>query len=186
MTYNSAMRVRHNIGAIAITCLILVFSLASCVKSAQTDNRANTENLPDMVMTNATYIFGEKGRSPVVMNAKKITIYNRETDKTELENINFHQEDEMTGSCERAVVTDNNNNARLSGNISLYKKTDNFTIMCDSLTWDNRKQVISTEGIVDVEYQDGTIIRAKGFTAKLDDNIYEFKEIIKGSYDSEK
>ncbi len=120
------------------------------------------------------------------MKASRITVFNRKTDRTELENINFYQDDEMTGSCDTAVVTDNNNNAQLTGNIKLYKKTDNFTIMCDSLTWDNKNQIISTQGIVDVKYEDGTTIKAKGFTAQLDDNIYEFNQIMEGSYESEK
>ncbi len=136
-------------------------------------------------MTQATYSFGEKGRTPVVMKAEKITIFSKKTDRTELEKITFNQDDEMTGSCDSAVVTEKNNRAELSGNIRLYKKTDNYIIMCENLVWDNKSQIISTEGIVDVEYEDGTKIKAKGFTAQLNENIYEFGEIVEGSYESE-
>lgn len=144
-------------------------------------------------MTDATYTFGEKGRRPVVMEATCITIYSKNSDKTILENINFHQEEEhdgvvsteMSGSCDSAIVTGNNTNAALSGNIVLYKKSDNFTIKCDNLLWDNKSQIIKTDGLVDVTYEDGTKLKAKGFTAQLDDNIYEFEQILEGSYTSE-
>lgn len=186
LIYNQSVKTLNSYRRCLFLLLICMFFLTSCVRFSQIQSTDDDKNIPDMIMTDATYVFGEKGRRPVVMKASRITIFNRKTDRTELENISFYQDDEMTGSCDMAVVTENNNNAQLTGNIKLYKKTDNFTIMCDSLTWNNKSQIISTQDIVDVKYEDGTTIKARGFTAQLDDNIYEFNQIMEGSYESEK
>ena len=119
-----------------LTCLIaslIAVSLVSCGKIGESSNSTDEEELPDMVMTDASYTFGESGRRPVIMSASKITIYSSKADKTVLVDIKFRQEGknneiEMEGKCNYAVVTEKNTKAELHGDIHLFKKTDNFSI----------------------------------------------------------
>ena len=166
-----------------------MFCLASCGKVNESSGSTEEEELPDMIMTDASYTFGESGRRPVIMSASKITIYSSKADKTVLVDIKFQQEDEnkeieMEGRCNYAVVTENNSKAELHGDIHLFKKTDNFSIICNDLIWDNDKQTIHTSGVVSVVYEDNTKMRARGFSAQLDENIYEFETILEGSYNN--
>ncbi len=251
----------------------LLATLASC-RRVRPDKDGTEDTLPDMVLTDATYTFGESGRTPVIMYASKITIYSKEEDRTALVGIRFEQlpknaesstapgaEDEphgkntsgsnagntennasdsassqinadaentetvakahpnapveselgttrdkddrernaisgskagdnesshpfsdMYGSCNYAVITKNNTVAELRGDIVLHKSSDNFTIRCNDLIWNNEEQTLYTSGIVNVSYEDNTSLRARGFSAKLNENLYEFDTIIEGKY----
>lgn len=143
-------------------------------------------DLPDMIMKQAVYTFGKPDRKPLILEAEEISIWQKDT-KTVIKNISFHQnkknseEVELTGSCESGLSL-NNSKVTLKGNVKLYKNTDNVKIECDELDWDDESQTIRTEGIVYMTYQDGTELKARGFKALLDENVYEFEEIISGRY----
>lgn len=178
----------------ACIALLIILTVCSCGKDYSPTEASPKIDLPDMVMEDASYTFGNQGRSPLLMKAAKISVYNKKTNKTVLENIEFVQQEvgpdgvlytEMEGSCELAEVTGNNSKAVLSGNIRLYKRTDNFYIQCDELVWDDEKQRIHTDSTVSVTYEDDTFIVASGFNALLDENVYEFNKIMEGTFTSE-
>ncbi len=67
----------------------------------------------------------------------------------------------------------------------MYKKSDNLTIDCDNLLWDDSEQTMSTDGTVHLVYKDGTELTAEGFTAMLETNTYEFRKITQGVFTEE-
>lgn len=183
---------KRNIVLILVLFLVLTW-LVSCKKN-QGYIPLGEQELPDMVMHNATYTFGEKNRRPLTMKAQTITIFSGENGRTILENTTFTQEEtgtdgekytELSGTCDKATVNSANSEAKLSGNVRLEKKSDKFVIFCDNLSWNDDNQVISTDSEVYVSYDDGTTLKAVGFSAMLDDNSYEFGRIIEGRFTSE-
>lgn len=168
-----------------LVLLVSILCLTSCKKSFSDSVPQGEAELPDMIMHDATYIFGEKDRRPLVLTAQTITIYSGKTGRTLIENATFEQED-LDGSCESGFINADNTVAKLSGSVRLHKTSDNFTIECDNLEWNDELQTISSDSEVYVVYEDGTELKAIGFYAQLDDNIYEFGQIIEGRYtDSE-
>lgn len=139
-----------------------------------------------MIMHKATYIFGEKDKRPLIMDADTITVYSGKMGRTILEKAFFVQEDEgLKGQCDSAEVNKDNTIAQLQGNVKLSKSTDDFEIECELLTWDDEEQTISSDGEVLVKYGNGTQLQAIGFLAKLNDNVYEFGQIVEGRYTDE-
>ena len=160
----------------------------SCRKASD-EIPVTEKELPDMILENARYTFGQPGRKPVIMQADKITVM-KENLKTELENVTFSQmsEDgdyiEMSGSCDKAVSI-NNRHATLTGNVKLHKITDQIEIECNELDWDDEHGILKSPGWVRVQYQNGTDMTAKGFTAKLNENVYTFEKLENGIYRSD-
>ncbi len=170
---------------------VLLFSATGCSSGSSKGIPESEDELPDMIMNNAVYSFGDSGRNPVVMTAAEIKIYRGHNPRTLLSDISFVQygEDEtgktveeLSGHCDSATVTDKNTKAKLTGNVWLTKRSDNFTIDCSVLTWNDDKQEINSDGNVHVLYEDSMEINAKGFNAKLDENIYEFGKIENGRF----
>lgn len=183
---------------VRLFCLLLVlvtlFSFVSCKKIQRNEIPSGEQELPDMILNNATYIFGEKARRPLVMEAQTITIFTGSNGRTLLEKATFVQEEkdtngqtytELEGRCDSASINEKNTIAKLEGNVRLVKKSDNFEIQCERLEWNDESQIISTDSDVRVVYGDGTELKAIGFSAQLNDNIYEFGEIIEGRYVNE-
>jgi hypothetical protein len=60
---------------------------------------------------------------------------------------------------------------------------DNTTVIeADSVVWDGNDNSLMCSGEVTVSYGDGTRIRAKGFSAVADENLYEFGTILEGTF----
>lgn len=147
---------------------------------------AAAEDYPDMVLTGANYTFKQEDNDPLVLNADKITIW--DGNRTNLEGVKFSQkkdgETELWGTCDTAQAEDNSK-IMLSGNVQLFKKTDNISIVCSDLEWDDDVRRLHSDGVVAINYQDGTSITGKGFNAQLDSNEYSFERIIEGHYTDE-
>lgn len=165
--------------------LFLILCTVSCSR-AGLEKAVTDEELPDMIMTEASYTLGRPDRTPLRMQARTITIYS-ERNRTVLEEPVFTQkakdseEIELEGSCKRAESFDNEN-VTLEGNVRVMKKSDNVTIECDNLIWDDKTSSLSTDGLVKLSYKDGTRMTARGFRALLDSDTYEFTEILEGRY----
>ena len=136
-----------------------------------------------MVMKDAVYTLSQKDDSPMVMQAELISIYGTGRD-TVLENVSFRRGDSLEGSCAKATVSSDNNHATLSGNVRV-KMTDNDSttvIETDSVVWDGTDSSLMCSGEVTVSYGDGTRIKAEGFSAVADENLYEFGTILEGTF----
>lgn len=164
--------------------LIFVCLFVSC-SSYKSLTQQNGPTYPDMELKKATYTFKQTSREPLILYADLITVWPDGT--TDLENVSFSQsedgEKELWGSCEKAESV-NENIISMSGQVQLFRKTDNIEIVCDNLEWNDQEQKISAKGPVYVKYQDGTGIQAEDFTADLGMNDYSFGKILEGRYEN--
>jgi len=155
---------------------------ASCSRSESDEIPIGEQELPDMEMSNAWYTLSQDSDSPLVLHASHITIYKSDRDTT-LEEVSFTQGDELSGSCDHASVSSNNKHATLYGGVHIHKDDaeNSVTIDCQDIIWDGDENTFLCEGEVLVSYGDGTRIRAMGFSAAFDENLYEFGSILEGT-----
>jgi len=164
---------------LSLTCLML---FSSC-KRASSEIPVGEQELPDMELRNADYTLGDPDR-PLVMHASSITIYSGGRD-TVMTDISFTQGTEFSGSCRSALVASDNKSARLSGDVIIRRtgesEDDNVTIQAQDVVWDGHEDTLSCTGEVRLEYGDGTVIKAEGLDAKLDEDYFEFGRILEGT-----
>lgn len=166
----------------SLVLLVLLVVFCSCNIKDDKNIPLAEQELPDMILKDATYTLGKPNEEPLTMKARSITIYNNEKG-TLMDDVSFTSGNKLQGSCDKASVSSDSNKATLEGNVKIFKNDDNISIQAQSLRWDNDKMTIDTDGEVFVSYEDGTQIRAKGFAAQLDINLYEFSEIIEGRFE---
>ena len=166
-----------------LLAVLLILSLASCSRSGSGEIPIGEQELPDMVMKDAVYTLSQKDDSPMVMQAGLISIYGTGRD-TVLENVSFSRGISLVGNCAKATVSSDNKHATLSGNVWVKLTDDDNTtvIEADSVVWDGNDNSLMCSGEVTVSYGDGTRIRAKGFSAVADENLYEFGTILEGTF----
>ncbi|MCF0261804.1 MAG: LPS export ABC transporter periplasmic protein LptC [Sphaerochaetaceae bacterium] len=171
-----------NIKDMAYLLLISLFMLfcTSCSKADATSIPFTEQELPDIVMHNASYTLGQPSEDPLTMKAQTITIYNSNKG-TILEGVSFTKGQDFYGSCDKATTDKDNTYAQLSGNVVIYQNKDNICIQAQNVTWNKEDQSIYSSGEVLVSYQDNSTIRAIGFSALLSENLYEFSEVLGGT-----
>ena len=178
--YIYPMKARH----MACFLLALLMALAvSCSKGGTGDIPIGEQELPDMVMRDATYMLSQKDNSPMVMKAATITIWGTGRD-TVLEDVSFKRGTDLEGICDKAVVSSDNKHAVLSGGVRIAFETDDGSavIETEDINWNESDGSFMCAGIVTVTYGDGTMIKAQGFSAVMDENLYEFGKILEGSF----
>ncbi len=174
-----------------LSLFLILFSLFSCSKDDNREIPVTERELPDMILINADYTFGQPDKKPLLLHADSITIY-PVGQRMEIQKVSFTQKSsnensdliELSGKCDYAVSTDNVN-IQMTGNVNLYKYTDDVEITCEELIWDDNNQEIKADGNVTVKYKNGTSITGTGFKALLNENVYEFKTIYEGKYTGE-
>ena len=169
---------------LAALTILFLFAMVSCSKISS-GIPIGEQELPDMVLQDAKYILGQENENPLIMQAKTITIYKTERDTT-LEKVSFSRGDNLSGSCNLAVINSDNNHAVLSGDVTIHKSDsdNNITIETQEIVWDDEENTITCEGEVLVIYGDGTRIRAERFYAAFDEDLYEFGRIIEGTMEN--
>ena len=166
-----------------LLALLLTIVMVSCSRSGSGEIPIGEQELPDMVMRDAVYTLSQTDDSPMVMQASLISIYGTGRD-TVLENVGFRRGDSLEGSCAKATVASDNKHATLTGDVRVRITDDDSrsTIETDSVVWDGTDNSLTCYGEVTVTYGDGTRIRAMGFSAVPDENLYEFGTILEGTF----
>ena len=115
------------------------------------------------------------------MTAKTMTVY-KGAKGTVLEDVRFKQngEDGIEGSCEAATIDENGEKATLTGNVEIQRKSDDLLITAKDIEWDNETMTLDAKGEVVVVCGDGTRVVAQGFSAVLDEDDFEFGQIVEG------
>ncbi len=168
----------------------LIFS--SCSKIDKNNIPVTEKEFPDIIMDQADYTFGQPNKKPLLLHAQNIVMYTTQkrmeiTDVAFKQKSNFQNEMddiELIGSCDYAISRDNVT-ITMSGNVYIYKYSDNVEIFSDNLIWDDDNQEIRATGKVTVNYKNGTSITGTGFKALLDENVYEFLSIERGNFNNE-
>ena len=159
----------------------LVFS--SCSKNSY-DIPFEEQEHPEMIITNGTYVLGKGNMNDLVLKASTISVYSGQSiPRTELQEVSFNVGELLWGNCEQVCVSDNNNKASLVGSVIINGNNDEqtFVIKTDSIYWDNETGELFTEDNVLLWYDNGTEIEAIGMVAYPEENLYEFKTLVKGT-----
>ena len=169
--------------ACLLLAVLIALIMASCSRSDSGEIPIGEQDLPDMLMNDAVYTLSQKDESPMVMQAQQILIYGSGRD-TVLEYVSFTRGSSLEGSCNKASVSSDNRHATLTGDVRVVVAGDDGTtvIETDSVVWDGTDSSLTCSGEVTVTYGDGTRIRAMGFSAVTDDNLYEFGSILEGTF----
>jgi LPS export ABC transporter protein LptC len=170
--------------ALAMACMMLL--LLSCSVAQETDPDAPVSEEPDILLTDATYTLGRSGQRPVTVTARTIAIYLK-TDKAVLEDLTFEQPDEtgttdLSGSAAMATVDTESNDASLQGTVRIDKRSEQFSVEAENLFWDEEEQLLQTEpdGRATVRFDEGNVLSGTGFSADLDQGVYEFASLDQG------
>ncbi|MCR5761348.1 MAG: LPS export ABC transporter periplasmic protein LptC [Sphaerochaetaceae bacterium] len=165
-----------------VLSLILILSV-SCSKGGQSSVR--TEGLlPDIIMENATYVFGDPDSQPLKIQASEIKVFNK-TKEVYFTGITFTQEDgKISGSCKSGKSLENKV-ISLEGEVSVYNSEDDVRILAEKILWDDEYKELTSDGVVTVVYETDNTVTGEGFTAKINENVYEFDKITEGRFESE-
>lgn len=160
-------------------CLLL---LPSCSFKSGEEKSAAIET-PTLVLENAKYTLGQEGEKPVIIDAKKISIWEL-TNKALLEEITFTQTDDkgsvtLSGKADSADINIKTKYSIFNGNVEIEEKTNNYYIKSSKIVYDIEKEHLETEEAITVTFPDGEV-KGKGLDADLKTNIFVIGEIEKG------
>lgn len=165
---------------------LLVLSLSSCSMERDIPLSSKSYEYPDISLTEATYILGRSGESPLTITASEIAIYEK-TNQAQIKGLQFSQLDKeknpvLSGRADSASVNTETYDARLFGNILVTQEEEDFTIEAEQLLWLHDEQVIqSTEGNpVRIVFDGGQTLEGSGFKGNLKSGTYEFTQPTQG------
>lgn len=169
---------------LAILILLGILLTASSCRKADDIQIRSEGILPDMVMEKATYVFGRPDNTPLIITADRITVYSSSSEVF-FENLSFTQENgKLSGSCDSGSSLDEEK-IILSGSVEIYNSEDDIKISAEEVLWDDESKIVTSEGVVKVVFEGKNSIVAKGFSANMDENLYEFDIITEGRLDGE-
>lgn len=161
----------------------LLLTTSSCRK-AETQVIKAEGVLPDMVLEKATYVFGRPDNSPLIISADRITVYNSSSEVS-FEGLSFSQEDgKLSGTCDSGKSFDEKR-IYLTGSVEILNSEKDVRISASEVIWDDTDKSITSDGVVSVVFEGKNTITAEGFSANINENIYEFERITEGRFDSE-
>jgi len=178
-----AMKTKSFLGMILA---FLVLSLSSCAMENQVPLSSKTYEFPDISLTEATYILGRSGESPLTITASEIEIFEK-TNQAKLKDLEFAQLDAegvalLSGRADRATVNTKTYDAQLFGQILVTQKEEDFTIEAEQLIWLHDEQVLqsSEESPVRILFDGGQTLEGRGFKGNLKTSTYEFTKQASG------
>ncbi len=162
--------------------LILLLLLPSCSFKSEEAKSAAIET-PTLVLENAKYTLGQEGERPVVIYAKKISIWEL-NNKAKLEEITFTQTDEngaitLSGKADSADINIKTKYSVFNGDVEIEEKTNNYFIKSSKIVYDIEKEHLETEEALIVTFPDGEV-KGKGLDADLRTNIFNIGKIEEG------
>ena len=165
---------------------LLILSLSSCSMESQGPVSSKSYEFPDISLTEATYVLGRSGESPLTITASEIAIFEK-TNQAKLEGLEFSQLDTegltlLSGKADSATVNTETYDARLYGNILVTQKKEDFTIEADQLLWLHDQQVLQSldDSAVRILFDGGQTLEGGGFKGNLKTGTYEFSKQVEG------
>lgn len=139
---------------------ILVFLLIFLFCEKKSEEIAEREKVPSQVTTNFELIERARGKEVFKLSAKKALLFDEEKLIYIYEPIIhfFDEEGRITAilECDSGIVDQKNYNLFGFGSI-VVKTVDSTYLYCDSLRWDNKKQMILTHSFVRIRNESGEI-----------------------------
>lgn len=142
--------------------------------------------LPDLALTNATYVLDRGEDAPLSIVAGQIALYDQ-SHKAVVANLTFSQKDAqgviiLQGSADAATVDLKTYDAQLQGNVRVEKLDQDFLIEAEQLKWLHEKQELISEASAEVTitYEGNKRVRGKGLRAELANSTVTFAKVIEG------
>ncbi len=163
--------------------LLASLILLSCTSRPPEDPQSAEPELPTMVLEKASYRFSAQNIEPILVQAARITIDDKQH-LAVLEGATFTQQGEggIQGSGDRVAINTQNNDVTLAGNVHIAQPSGGFAISAEEISWNNGEQVLSSapDGTVEVTFDGGGTITGSGFRGNLAQDFYEFARIDRG------
>lgn len=165
---------------------LLVFLLSSCTMESQMPLSSKVYEFPDISLTEATYVLGRAGESPLTITASEIAIFEKSS-QAKLKGLTFSQLDQegfvlLSGRADSATVNTETYDTQLFGNIRVNQKEEDFTIEAEQLLWFHDEQILqsSEQSAVRILFDGGQTLEGRGFKGNLKTGTYEFTNQVGG------
>ncbi|WP_028972991.1 LPS export ABC transporter periplasmic protein LptC [Spirochaeta cellobiosiphila] len=171
---------------------IIVILLSSCSLDYEGANLAESleDDIPNSELDNFKQTVIEQGQIRFSIEAQKAKIFTEKTKSLlyEAQFNEFEDGQQIThGQSDYIMYDDQKRDANLKGNIIIDSLKEATAIKADELNWNEEKQTLAgtSEGLVRVEQQEGSLMYGTGFEVNLKYNFIRFNHFIKGQYASE-
>ncbi len=146
------------------------------------------EDTPDTVLHSFLYTESENGHKKFSIYADKAMTFDTKQ-QTFLENVVFQQFDTdntviTEGMADRGIIFTENNNAEISGSITLYSSREKARLNTSYLYWDNERKTLTgkPEATIRITRDSGTVIAGKNFNGNMRTQTYTLDGGITGAY----
>jgi LPS export ABC transporter protein LptC len=174
----------------ASSVLLLLLLCLSCsfdYEGAMVDENLKEET-PESILINFSQTAVKEGQKVFEITADTVEIYEGHT-RTVAKGLYFLELDEdgsvlTEGWSDRAVYYNETEDAEFSGNIRLYSKKEELTIITDSISWKQEDRLLETPpgSKVSLKKDDGSFLQGTGFEADLRRRAIKFNADVKGYY----
>ena len=173
--------------------LIFIFTLFNCSINYEEAIVSDemSEDVPDTIMKNFTYISVRNGVESIKLEAETASTFENKNE-TIMENVVFQEFSNngsiaAEGKADSVILFNNTEDAELSGNLYLYSKQEEGAIETDFLEWTKESKELKSnpQSQVNITKDSGTTISGKGFHANLRKKEITFSENIIGEYINE-
>lgn len=158
----------------------------ACSLSPEQAALVRSVELPDLVLTNATYVLDRGEDTPLTVVAGQIALYDQSHTGV-VSDLTFSQKDAqgtlvLQGSADTATVDLQSYDAQLQGAVSVEKIDQNFLIEAEHLRWlhDSEMLVSEEQTEVTVTYEGNKRVRGIGLRADLATSIVTFEQVLEG------
>jgi LPS export ABC transporter protein LptC len=165
--------------------LLILLTLFSCSFAEDASDKKDPAVHPDLSLYNTTYKIGRSDGNPFIIEADRIDIYKKDN-KALGNGISFTKYDDqgeldLQGTCNSIDIDTKNEDAKLTGNVSLNIEKEGLLVQSLLIKWDSETSTLDTgDGEVTVIWEDENKIIGKGFTANLRTRVFEFGKIKNG------
>jgi LPS export ABC transporter protein LptC len=187
--YRRRILLRHFTNLHILVILITAFTIGgtSCSFAPNDDLvKGKPAENPDLVLTDAEYLLGIAGSTPILIHAQSMEIYQK-AGQAFLNEISFTQKNEddiiaFSGKARTAKIDTKTNNAQLTGDILIRNHLDELEITADMLNWIHDVQIFEGEpdGWINLSFGSGNRVTGRGFIADFKNATYEFMYVDEG------
>lgn len=142
--------------------------------------------LPDLALTNATYVLDRGEDYPISIVAGHIALYDA-SHKALATSITFTQNDAqgnvvLRGSADSATVDLQSYDAQLQGSVTIEKMKEQLLIEADQLRWLHEEEILVSENQAEVliTYEGNKRVRGTGLRVELATSNVTFEQVLEG------
>ncbi len=179
--YTQGMSRKYRLGMILAS-----FFFVACSLSPEQAAMVRSVELPDLALTNATYVLNRGEDHPISILAGHIALYDT-SHKAEAASITFTQNDAqgnvvLRGSASAANVDLQSYDAQLHGSVTIEKIKEQLFIEADRLQWLHEEEILISEDQTEVviTYEGNKKVRGTGLRVELATSQVSFDEVIEG------